>query len=336
MILVTGGAGYIGSHTVLELLQAGYSVLVMDNLSNSSEESLNRIQKLTGQNVPFIKGDLCHEEDLAQVFKKYNIHSVMHFAGFKAVGESVGKPLTYHHNNVYGTLMLLAAMKRARVKQIVFSSSATVYGEPAQIPVTENCPLGEPLNPYGRSKAIIEGILTDMVTADPEWSVGILRYFNPIGAHESGQIGEDPHGIPNNLVPYISQVAVGNLPKLKIYGNDYPTRDGTGIRDYIHVTDLALGHIKALEYLREQPGRHIWNLGTGQGYSVMEVLTAFEKASGEEIPYEVEQRRPGDIAECWADCSKANEELQWQAQRDLQAMMRDTWRWQSKNPRGYN
>lgn len=335
MILVTGGAGYIGSHTVLLLLQAGYEVLVLDNLCNSSEESLKRIARLTGKNVPFIKGDIRDRGQLDHLFQAHAISAVMNFAGLKAVGESVQKPLEYYHCNVYGATVLLQAMRDAGVKTFVFSSSATVYGEPKEMPITENCPTSKPTNPYGRSKLMIEEMLEDLVSADPEWHIAILRYFNPVGAHESGEIGEDPNGIPNNLLPYIAKVAVGQLVELSVFGNDYPTKDGTGVRDYIHVMDLAQGHLDALRVITPQAGLRVWNLGTGKGYSVLEMVAAFEQACGQSLPYKIAPRRAGDIAVCYANPTKAKIELGWEAKRGLAEMMADTWRWQSKYPNGY-
>ncbi len=334
-ILVTGGAGYIGSHTVLELLNAGQSVVVLDNLCNSSEISLKRVGQLTGKSVEFVKGDIRDDVVLDTIFSEHDIDSVVHFAGLKAVGESVAKPALYYDNNVVGSLNLMSAMQRAGVFRIVFSSSATVYGEPQEMPISENCPTGMPTNPYGKSKLMVEQIMQDYVIADNRWSVALLRYFNPVGAHESGQIGEDPNGIPNNLVPYISQVAIGKLEKLSVFGGDYPTKDGTGVRDYIHVVDLAKGHLSALNYICQQTGCHIWNLGTGEGYSVLEMVSAFEKAASVAVPYEIVARRAGDIAECWSNPEKAKNELNWQASLGLERMMADTWRWQSHNPNGY-
>ncbi len=334
-ILVTGGAGYIGSHTVLELLNAGRQVVVLDNLCNSSEISLKRIEKLTGKSINFVKGDIRNSELLDKLFSEHDIDSVIHFAGLKAVGESVEKPALYYDNNVVGSLTLMASMQKAGIFNIVFSSSATVYGEPKEIPITENCPTGVPTNPYGKSKLMIEQIMQDYMTADNRWSVALLRYFNPVGAHKSGQIGEDPNDIPNNLVPYISQVAIGKLEKLSIFGDDYPTKDGTGVRDYIHVVDLAKGHLSALDYINHQTGCHIWNLGTGEGYSVLEIVAAFKKAANVAVPYQIVARRSGDIAECWSNPEKAKQELNWQANLGLEAMMADTWRWQSQNPNGY-
>ncbi|MDX1618449.1 MAG: UDP-glucose 4-epimerase GalE [Balneolaceae bacterium] len=333
-ILVTGGAGYIGSHTVLELLRDGYDVIVVDNLSNSNQEALNRIREITGRELTFYQADLLDKSRMDEIFETHPIDAVIHFAGYKAVGESVEKPLSYYHNNITGTLHLCEAMQARGVRNMVFSSSATVYGDPDEVPIREDFPLSA-TNPYGRTKLFIEKILRDLHTADPEWNISILRYFNPVGAHESGRIGEDPNDTPNNLMPYISQVAVGKLEKLSVFGGDYPTRDGTGVRDYIHVMDLAAGHLRALEKLAEDPGVITHNLGTGRGYSVLEVIKAFEEASGREIPYRIIDRRPGDIAECYADPTKAERELGWKAERDLLDMCRDAWRWQSENPDGY-
>jgi len=333
-ILVTGGAGYIGSHTCIELLDAGYEVIVVDNLANSKEESLKRVQKITGKTLTFHKVDLLNKEGLSAVFEESSIDAVIHFAGLKAVGESVSIPLRYYHNNVTGTLILCEIMERHNIKNLVFSSSATVYGDPDSVPIKENYPVS-PTNPYGRSKLMIEEILQDLQLSDEAWNIALLRYFNPVGAHPSGRIGEDPNGIPNNLLPYISQVAVGKLPELSVFGNDYPTRDGTGIRDYIHVVDLAAGHIKALEKLTANPGVVIYNLGTGKGYSVLEVVSKFKQASGKEIPYKIVERRPGDIASCYADPSKAEMELNWSAGKGLREMCADTWHWQFSNPSGY-
>ncbi len=334
-ILVTGGAGYIGSHTCLELLKAGYEVVVADNLCNSSEEAVRRVEKIAGKPVKFYQADILDREALNKIFDTEEIDSVIHFAGLKAVGESVAKPLEYYHNNITGTLILCDVMRNHGVKNIVFSSSATVYGDPAFVPITEDCPKGQITNPYGQTKSMLEQILTDFHVADPEWNVVLLRYFNPIGAHESGLIGEDPKGIPNNLVPYIAQVAVGKLQCLGVFGNDYPTHDGTGVRDYIHVVDLAGGHVKALKKIEEKAGVCIYNLGTGKGYSVLDVVKAYEKACGREIKYEIKPRRPGDIATCYADASKAREELGWEAERGIEEMCADSWRWQSANPDGY-
>lgn len=334
-ILVTGGAGYIGSHTCIELLQAGYDVVVVDNLSNSKTESLKRVKKLTDKNLEFYKVDLLDKNALSTVFDKTSISTVIHFAGFKAVGESVSIPLHYYHNNVTGTLNLCEVMIAHNVKNIVFSSSATVYGEPHTLPIKEYFPLSS-TNPYGRSKLMIEEILQDLYNSDNAWNIAILRYFNPVGAHPSGEMGEDPKGIPNNLLPYIAQVAIGKLSDLSVFGNDYPTPDGTGVRDYIHVVDLAIGHVKTLSKLTSNPGVVIYNLGTGQGNSVLEMVKGFEKASGKKIPYRIEARRPGDIAECYADVSKAKKELNWFAERFVDDMCADVWRWQSNNPDGYD
>jgi len=334
-ILVTGGAGYIGSHTCLELLQAGHEVIVVDNLCNSKEESLKRVQELTGKSLEFHKVDLRDREALDSVFGSYSIDAVIHFAGLKAPGESVTIPLQYYHNNVTGTLILCQVMQAHGVRQIVFSSSATVYGEPHRVPVREDFPLNPPTNPYGRSKLMCEEILRDLYRADESWNVALLRYFNPVGAHPSGRIGEDPNGIPNNLVPYIAQVAVGRRAELFVFGDDYPTPDGTGVRDYIHVVDLALGHLKALDRLASNPGVVTYNLGTGRGYSVLEVVAAFEKTTGKTIPYQIVGRRPGDVATSYADPTKAREELGWSASRTIDEMCADVWRWQSNNPRGY-
>jgi UDP-glucose 4-epimerase len=331
-ILVTGGAGYIGSHTGLELLQAGHEVTVIDNLSNSKEESLRRVGELAGKEPAFHRIDLADSGELKALLSSGEIEAVIHFAGLKAVGESVSRPLDYYRNNVAGTLVLLEAMAETGVKKIVFSSSATVYGDPASVPIREDFPLG-PTNPYGRTKLMIEEILRDLGNAQPGWEITLLRYFNPVGAHPSGRIGEDPNGIPNNLLPFISQVAVGKRERLRVFGGDYPTRDGTGVRDFIHVVDLALGHLKALENSR--PGTAVYNLGTGRGYSVLEMVAAFERAAGRKIPYEIVGRRPGDIAECYADPSRAKQELGWSAIRGIEEMCRDAWRWQSGNPDGY-
>lgn len=335
-VLVTGGAGYIGSHTILSLLEAGIEVVALDNLCNSSIESIFRVEMLSGKSVTFVEGDIRDTAVLETLFNEHNISAVLHFAGLKSVGESAKSPISYYENNVVGSLNLFRAMARARVFELVFSSSATVYGDPSHIPISENLPVGVPTNPYGRSKLIIEEILRDISQADPQWNIAILRYFNPVGAHYSGMIGEDPNGIPNNLLPYISQVAIGRLSKLSVFGNDYPTRDGTGVRDYIHVVDLANGHLKALQAISIRSGIHVWNLGTGNGHSVLEMIRAFEKISGKTIPFNIAPRRKGDIAECWADSSKANEELDWRAERDLEVMIKDTWHWQSVNPKGYN
>jgi len=333
-ILVTGGAGYIGSHTCLALLEAGYDVVVIDNLVNSKEESLKRVQQIAGKSLEFHKGDLLETGALDRVFAGAPVDAVIHFAGLKAVGESVSMPLRYYHNNVTGTLHLCEAMRRHDVRKIVFSSSATVYGDPHTVPITEEFPLA-PANPYGRSKRMIEEILRDIPAAGEQWDIALLRYFNPVGAHPSGLIGEDPNGIPNNLFPYITQVAVGKRKKLSVFGNDYPTADGTGVRDYIHVVDLADGHLKALERLASNPGIVTYNLGTGRGYSVLEVVEEIGKASSRKIPYEIVGRRPGDIAACYADASKAKREVGWSAKRGIAEMCADAWRWQSRNPDGY-
>ena len=334
-ILVAGGAGYIGSHTCVELLEAGYDVVVVDNLYNANPEALKRVEKITGKTVTFYEADILDKEALNKIFDAHEIEAVIHFAGYKAVGESVQKPIEYYHNNMTGTLVLCDVMRAHGVKNIVFSSSATVYGDPAQIPITENCPKGQPTNPYGWTKSMLEQVLTDIHTSDKEWNVILLRYFNPIGAHKSGMIGEDPKGIPNNLVPYVAQVAVGKRPALGVFGNDYDTPDGTGVRDYIHVVDLAAGHVKAIEKLRENPGVEVYNLGTGNGYSVLQVVAAFEKACGHAIPYEIKPRREGDIATCYCDPQKAKEELGWEAKYGIDEMCEDSWRWQSTNPDGY-
>ena len=334
-ILVTGGAGYTGSHTCLELLNQGHEVVVADNLCNSCEEALNRVKELTGKDLTFYKVDMLDKEGLDQMFDQEKIDAVIHFAGLKAVGESVAKPLEYYHNNITGTLNLCDSMRNHGVKKIIFSSSATVYGDPAFVPITEDCPKGKITNPYGQTKSMLEQVLTDLHVADPEWNVILLRYFNPVGAHESGRIGEDPTGIPNNLTPYITQVAVGKLKEVNVFGNDYDTPDGTGVRDYIHVMDLADGHVKALKKFADKPDVYIYNLGTGRGYSVLEMIHSFSKAVGHEIPYVIKPRRPGDIATCYADATKAKEELGWVAKRGVDEMCRDAWRWQSQNPNGY-
>lgn len=333
-VLVTGGAGYIGSHTCVQLLEAGYDIVVIDNLSNSKMEAVRRVKELTGKDFAFIKGDIRDSALLDEIFRKYDIESVVHFAGLKAVGESVSVPLRYYHNNVTGSIMLFESMQRNGVKNIVFSSSATVYGMAEKMPLREDSPLGA-VNPYGRTKLMIEDILRDIYVSDNSWNIILLRYFNPVGAHPSGRIGEDPNGIPNNLMPYISQVAVGKLKELSVFGNDYPTPDGTCIRDYIHVIDLADGHVKALEKLREDPGVVVYNLGTGKGSSVMEMIAAFAEATGIKIPYRITGRRPGDAPVSYADPSKAEKELGWKAKRDIIDMCRDLWTWQSQNPDGY-
>lgn len=334
-VLVTGGAGYIGSHILVELLEAGYEALVLDNLCNSSSEALRRVVRITGREPLFVEGDVRDKVLVERLLREHRISAVLHFAGLKAVGESVSQPLAYYDNNVAGSIALCEAMQAAGVFTLVFSSSATVYGEPDTMPISETTPTGRPTNPYGRSKLMIEELLADLAISDPNWRLAMLRYFNPVGAHASGLIGEDPNGIPNNLLPYISQVAVGRLKELSVFGNDYPTQDGTGVRDYIHVVDLARGHLRALEAMRTKTGWQVWNLGTGQGYSVLEMVKAFEQASGRPVPYRIAPRRAGDIARCWADPGKAKAELGWQAELGLAEMMVDTWRWQSQNPEGY-
>lgn len=334
-ILVTGGAGYIGTHTVVELLNAGNDVIVLDNLSNSSIEALNRVERITGKSVTFYQGDILNKALLQKVFNDHAINSVIHFAGLKAVGESVAKPLKYYENNVTGTLILCQVMAEFKVKNLVFSSSATVYGDPASLPITEDFPTGA-TNPYGQSKLMVEHILADVHNADPSWNIARLRYFNPVGAHASGLIGEDPNDIPNNLMPFIAQVAVGKRTALSVFGNDYPTHDGTGVRDYIHVVDLANGHLKALAKLATKPGLVTYNLGTGQGYSVLDMVKAFEKACGNTIAYQIAPRRPGDIAACYADPTHAREDLGWQATHTLEDMANSSWHWQSTNTNGYN
>ena len=334
-ILVTGGAGYIGSHTVIELQNAGYDVVVMDNLSNSSEVALERVQEITGKPLTFYKADILDREATEEIFSKEKIEAVIHFAGLKAVGGSVQKRWEYYNNNITGTLILLDVMRKHNVKNIIFSSSATVYGEPEKVPVTEETPKGSCTNPYGWTKSMLEQILTDIQKADPSWNVILLRYFNPIGAHKSGKIGENPNGIPNNLMPYITQVAVGKLPKLGVFGNDYPTPDGTCIRDYIHVLDLATGHVKALERLKKNAGLDVYNLGTGIGYSVLDVIHNFEAATGITIPFEFKPRRAGDIPVNYSNADKAWKELGWKAQYGIKEMCEDSWRWQSSNPNGY-
>lgn len=335
-ILVTGGAGYIGSHTCVELLNAGYDVIVVDNLYNSNQKAIDRIEQITQKKVKFYKEDILDKEALKKIFSENQIDAVIHFAGLKAVGESVQKPVEYYTVNIAGTLNLIDVMRTYGCKNIIFSSSATVYGEPAQIPITEACPKGTCTNPYGWTKWMLEQILTDVHTSDPEWNVILLRYFNPIGAHESGLIGEDPKGIPNNLLPYVAQVAIGKLKCVGVFGNDYDTPDGTGVRDYIHVVDLAKGHVKALDKIKEKAGCKVYNLGTGKGYSVLDVIHAFSKACGHDIPYEIKPRRAGDIATCYSKCDLAREELGWQAEYDLDAMCASSWKWQTMNPNGYN
>lgn len=333
-ILVTGGAGYIGSHTCVELLENGYEITVLDNLDNSCEESLHRVKKITGKDFKFYQVDLLDYDATEKVFAENDFDAVIHFAGLKAVGESVAQPLRYYHNNITGTLNLLNIMEKHNVKKLVFSSSATVYGDPHTVPIKEDFPLSC-TNPYGQTKLTIEYILKDLCKANPEWGVVLLRYFNPVGAHKSGTIGEDPNGIPNNLMPYIAQVAIGKLECLSVFGNDYDTKDGTGVRDYIHVTDLAVGHLKALEKIKDETGVLIYNLGTGTGYSVLDMVAAFSKASGRDIRYKIVDRRPGDVASCYADPTKANEELGFKATHTLDEMCEDAWRWQSQNPNGY-
>lgn len=333
-VLVTGGMGYIGSHTCLQMIAAGMTPVIVDNLYNSKRSVLERIEKVSGQTPTFIEGDIRDKALMKQVLVEHNIDAVIHFAGLKAVGESVEKPLEYYDNNVNGTLVLVDAMREAGVKTLVFSSSATVYGDPASVPITEDFPTSA-TNPYGRSKLMVEECLTDFQNANPDWSITLLRYFNPVGSHPSGELGEDPQGIPNNLMPFVSQVAVGRREFLSVFGEDYPTKDGTGVRDYIHVMDLSDGHVAALEKVGQTSGSHIYNLGTGNGYSVLEMVHAFEKASGKPVPYQIAPRRAGDIAECWADPSKAQRELGWSATRTLDEMTQDTWRWQSNNPNGF-
>ena len=331
-ILITGGAGYIGSHTALELLNEGYEVVIYDNLGNSSRESIKRVEELTGKSMSFYEGDVLDAPSLTAMFEKEKVDAVIHCAALKAVGESVRKPLEYYHNNITGTLTLMDVMRKVGVKNIVFSSSATVYGSPEVMPITEDCVKGQCTNPYGWTKSMMEQIMTDLQKSDPEWNVILLRYFNPVGAHKSGRIGEDPKGIPNNLMPYISQVAVGKLEKLGVFGDDYDTPDGTGVRDYIHVVDLAVGHVKAIDYIFTNPGLDVINLGTGVGYSVLDMVKAFSRACGKEIPYEIKPRRAGDIAMCYADPAKALKVLGWKAEHGLDEMCEDTWRWQSANP----
>ncbi|EKO3481342.1 UDP-glucose 4-epimerase GalE [Vibrio fluvialis] len=335
-VLITGGMGYIGSHTCVQMIAAGMTPIMVDNLCNAKAEVLNRIEALTGVRPAFYQGDIRDEAFLDSVFAKHDVQAVIHFAGLKAVGESVSKPIEYYDNNVNGTLVLVRSMRKAGVKSLVFSSSATVYGDPQIVPITETSPTGATTNPYGRSKYMVEQCLADLVVAEPEWSITLLRYFNPVGAHPSGTMGEDPQGIPNNLMPFIAQVAVGRREKLAVFGNDYATPDGTGVRDYIHVMDLADGHIAALQVVGTQAGLHIYNLGTGKGSSVLDMVNAFSQACGKAVPYEICPRRPGDIAECWASTEKAQRELGWQAKLSLADMTADTWRWQSNNPQGYD
>lgn len=334
-ILVTGGAGYIGSHTVIELLNAGHSVAVVDNLVNSSRLAMQRVEKITGRQIPFYETDIRDREGLRKIFAEHSFDCCIHFAGLKAVGESVQKPLEYYDNNISGTLVLLEEMRNAGCKNIIFSSSATVYGNPAVMPITESCPKGHCTNPYGNTKSMLEEILRDLHVADNEWNVVLLRYFNPIGAHSYGLIGENPNGVPNNLMPYITQVAAGKLKELHVFGNDYPTPDGTGVRDYIHVVDLAKGHVKALKAIDDKCGIEVYNLGTGIGYSVLDLVKAFEKANGIKIPYVIDQRRAGDVAACYSDPSKAWEKLGWKAELGIEDMCRDSWNWQKNNPNGF-
>ena len=334
-ILVTGGAGFIGSHTLIELIAAGHNPVVVDNLSNASPEAIHRVEKIVGQPIPFYEVDIRDREGMEKVFAENAFDCCIHFAGLKAVGESVQKPWEYYENNIGGTLVLVDVMRKHGLKNIIFSSSATVYGAPDTMPITEDCPKGSVTNPYGQTKSMLEQVLTDIQKADPQWNVVLLRYFNPIGAHKSGTIGEDPNGIPNNLMPYITQVAVGKLQQLGVFGNDYPTHDGTGVRDYIHVVDLAKGHVCALSAIEKKCGLAVYNLGTGQGYSVLDLVHAFEKATGVKVPYVIKPRRSGDVAECWSDPSKAARELGWKAQYGIEDMCEDAWRWQKNNPNGY-
>ncbi|MCF0198633.1 MAG: UDP-glucose 4-epimerase GalE [Bacteroidaceae bacterium] len=334
-ILLTGGAGYIGSHTIIELDKAGHEVVVVDNLDNSDPKALDRVSEIIGKPIPFYKVDVRDAAPLAKVFEEHKIDAVIHFAGLKAVGESVAKPLEYYHNNMTGTFILVDVMRKHGCKNIIFSSSATVYGDPAIIPITEECPKGHCTNPYGQTKSMLEEVLMDVQKADPEWNVVLLRYFNPIGAHQSGRIGENPNGIPNNLMPYITQVAVGRREELGVFGNDYDTPDGTGVRDYIHVCDLAAGHVAALGAIQRNCGLGIYNLGTGHGYSVLDVVKAFEKANGVPVKYSIKPRRPGDIATCYCNPAKAKAELGWEAQYGIEEMCRDSWNWQKNNPNGY-
>ncbi|MBR3477932.1 MAG: UDP-glucose 4-epimerase GalE [Bacteroidaceae bacterium] len=334
-ILLTGGAGYIGSHTIIELDKAGHSVVVVDNLVNSKEEAIRRVEKIIGKPVPFVKADVRDRAAMEEIFKTYSIDAVIHFAGLKAVGESCEKPLEYYENNMNATFVLLDVMRKNGCKNIIFSSSATVYGDPAQIPITEACPKGHCTNPYGQTKSMLEEVMIDVQKADPEWNVVLLRYFNPIGAHKSGLIGENPNGIPNNLMPYITQTAIGIRKELGVFGNDYDTPDGTGVRDYIHVCDLASGHVAALQAIDRKCGLAIYNLGTGHGYSVLDVVNAFQKANGLKVPYVIKPRRPGDIATCYCNPAKAKEELGWEAQYGIEDMCRDSWNFQKNNPKGY-
>ena len=334
-VLVTGGAGYIGSHTCVELLESGYGVVVIDNLCNSNPKSLDRVEELTGKSLKFYEGDVRDEALLKKIFAENEIGCVIHFAGLKAVGESVEKPLEYYDNNIAGALVLVDVMRKHGCKNIIFSSSATVYGNPAEIPITENCPKGVCTNPYGWTKSMLEQVLMDVQKSDPQWNVVILRYFNPVGAHHSGTIGENPNGIPNNLMPYITQVAVGKRAELGVFGNDYPTHDGTGVRDYIHVVDLAKGHVAALKAIAGQCGTAIYNMGTGHGYSVLDMVNSFVKVNGVDVPYSIKPRRAGDIATCYCDPAKAKAELGWEAQYGIDEMVRDSWNWQKNNPEGY-
>ncbi len=334
-ILLTGGAGYIGSHVLVELLQNSYQVAVVDNLCNSSIESINRVEQITGGKVEFFKLDLRNENKLEKVFRTNNFHAVMHFAALKSIGESIKKPLQYYENNISGTFALLNLVKKYKIKNFIYSSTAAVYGNPSKVPITESFPL-KPMNPYARSKLVVEEILHDTYIAEKTFNIIILRYFNPVGAHKSGLIGEDPRGIPNNLVPYLSQVAIGKIPKLKVFGDNYDTVDGTGVRDYIHIVDLARGHVKALKRLEKIPGIYTYNLGTGCGYSVLQVIQAFEKASGKQVPYEITERRPGDMAIVYADPTLAKKEMNWIATKTIDEMCEDVWRWQSQNPNGYS
>ena len=333
--MVTGGAGYIGSHTCVELLNAGYDVVILDNLYNSSKKAVDRIEEITGKKVTFYENDMLDKEALEKIFTAESIDAVIHFAGLKAVGESVAKPLEYYKNNITGALTLVEVMREHNCKNIIFSSSATVYGDPAFIPITEECPKGTPTNPYGWTKSMLEQMLTDIHTSDNEWNVILLRYFNPIGAHKSGMIGEDPKGIPNNLLPYVAQVAIGKLECVGVFGDDYDTPDGTGVRDYIHVVDLAKGHVKALKKIEENAGLNIYNLGTGQGYSVLDIVKNFEEATGVKIPYVIKERRPGDIATSYCNPDKAYKELGWKAENGIKEMCADSWNWQKNNPKGY-
>ena len=334
-ILLTGGAGFIASHTIIELDKAGHSVVVVDNLVNSKPEALKRVSEIIGKNIPFYEADIRNREALEKIFSENKFDAVIHFAGLKAVGESVAKPLEYYHNNMTGTFVLMDVMRNHNCKNIIFSSSATVYGDPAIIPITEECPKGHCTNPYGQTKSMLEQVMMDVQQADPEWNVVLLRYFNPIGAHPSGRIGENPNGIPNNLMPYITQVAVGKRKELGVFGNDYPTPDGTGVRDYIHVVDLAAGHVAALKAIQRKCGLGIYNLGTGHGYSVLDVVNAFIKVNGVDVPYVIKPRRPGDIATCYCNPAKAKAELGWEAQYGIEEMCRDSWNWKKNNPNGY-